>query len=117
MKHLGFVIVAALAFSGCGLKKDTKSAEAEVDRFHQRWNADNFHAIFDEAHENFRNKSADETIATFKRVKDHYGQFKNGTKRSWGFNTDKGVTSIKLKYDSTYDRASAVEAFLYPCHL
>ena len=102
-----------ILLSGCGLKKDTTAAEAEVDRLHQRWNAGDFKAIYDEAHPNFRNKPVDETIATFAKVKEHYGQFKSGTKRSWGFNTDNGVTSIKLKYDSTYDRASAVEAFVY----
>ena len=105
-------LILSLA-SGCGLKKDTKAAEAEVDRFHQRWNADDFKAIYDEAHANFRNKPAEEATATFRKVKEHYGQFKSGTKKSWGFNTNNGVTSIKLKYDSVYERASAVEAFVF----
>ena len=102
-----------VALAGCGLKRDTKIAEGEADRFHQHWNADEFKAIYDEAHQNFRSKSADETIATFAKVKEHYGQFKSATSRSFGFNTDNGVTNIKLKYDSTFERASAVEAFVY----
>jgi hypothetical protein len=117
MKHLPFVAASAFALvlclSGCGLKKDTKAAEAEVDRFHQHWNADEFKAIYDEAHANFRNKSADDTVATFTRVKGVWGTFKSATKRSWGFSTDKGLSDIKLKYDSTYDRGTAVEAFVY----
>jgi hypothetical protein len=117
MKHLPFAAAAAFALilglTGCGLKKDSKAAEAEIDRFHQHWNADEFKAIYDEAHANFRNKSAEDTVATFTRVKDVYGPFKSATKRSWGFSSDKGVSDIKLKYDSTYDRGSAVEAFVY----
>src|ERR1051325_10344478 len=117
MKHLPFVAGAAfsliLAFSGCGLKKDTKAAEAEIDRFHQHWNADEFKAIYDESHANFRNKSAEDTVSTFARVKGVWGQFKSATKRSWGFNTNNGATDVKLKYDSTYDRGLAVEAFVY----
>ena len=117
MKHLPFAAAVAFAvvlgLSGCGLKKDTKAAEAEIDRFHQHWNADEFKAIYDEAHANFRNKSVEEIVATFTRVKAVYGQFKSATKRSWGFNADKGVTDVKLKYDSAYDRGSAVEAFIY----
>lgn len=117
MKQLPIAAVIALAsilaLSGCGLKKDTKAADAAIERFHQHWNADEFKAIYDEAHANFRNKSGEETAATFSRVKGVYGQFKSATRRSWGFNTDKGVSDIKLKYDSTYDRGAAVEAFVY----
>jgi hypothetical protein len=117
MKRFSFAAALAVAvilsLSGCGLKKDTKAAEAEIDRFHQHWNADEFKAIYDEAHANFRNKSAEETAGTFARVKGVWGQFKSATKRSWGFNSNNGMTDVKLKYDSTYDRGTAVEAFVY----
>lgn len=103
----------ALALSGCGLKKDTKAAEAEIDRFHKHWNADEFKAVYDEAHGNFRNSPVDQAVATFERVKKNYGAFQSTTKRSWGFSSDNRVTDIKLKYDSAYDKASAVEAFVY----
>lgn len=100
--------------SGCGLKQNTKVAEAEVDRFHQRWNADEFKAVYDEAHANFRNsQSADVTIGTLQGVKRNYGAFKSATRRSRGFSSDNGVTDVKLKYDSAYENGSAVEAFVY----
>jgi hypothetical protein len=116
MKHSSLLAGAALALivgaSGCGLKKDTKAAETEVDRFHQHWNADEFKAVYDEAHEKFRNsQSADEITATLQRVKRNYGAFKSAVRRSWGFSTDNGVTDVKLKYDSAYENGSAVEAF------
>jgi hypothetical protein len=118
MKHLplfaaiGFALV--LGLSGCGLKQNTKAAEAEVDRFHQHWNADEFKAVYDEAHANFRDsQSADVTIGTLQGVKRNYGAFKSATRRSWGFSTDNGVTSVKLKYDSAFENGAAVEAFVY----
>lgn len=118
MKHSSLLAGAAIALllglSGCGLKKDTKAAEAEVDRFHKHWNAGEFQAVYDEAHLNFRNaQTADQTIATLERVKRNYGAFKNTTQRSWGFSSDNGLTDIKLKYDSAYEHGSAVEAFVY----
>jgi hypothetical protein len=118
MKHSPLLAGAALALAfglaGCGLRKDTKAAEAEVDRFHKHWNADEFKAVYDEAHVNFRSsQSAEETAATLKQVKENYGAFKSATKRSWGFSSDHGMTDIKLKFDSAYDRGSAVEAFVY----
>lgn len=118
MKHLpllaGATLALVLSLSGCGLRKDTKAAEAEVERFHKHWNAAEFQAVYDEAHANFRNsQSADDTAATLKRVKGNYGEFKSATKRGWGMNADQGVTEIKLKYDSAYERGSAVEAFVY----
>ena len=118
MKHsrllAGAALALILALSGCGLKKGTQAAEAEVDRFHKHWNADEFQAVYDEAHANFRSsQTVDETSGTLKRVKANYGEFKSATKRSWGLSSNSGVTEIKLKYDSVYDRGSAVEAFVY----
>lgn len=103
-----------LGLAGCGLKQNTKAAEAEVDRFHQRWNADEFKAVYDEAHANFRSaQPADVMIGTLQGVKQNYGAFKNATRRSWGFSSDNGVSDVKLKYDSIFANGSAVEAFVY----
>jgi hypothetical protein len=118
MKHslllAGAALALALGLAGCGLRKDTKAAEADVERFHKHWNADEFKAVYDEAHVNFRNsQSAEETAATLKRVKENYGEFKSAIKRSWGFSSDHGMTDIKLNYDSAYEHGSAVEAFVY----
>jgi hypothetical protein len=89
MKHsllFGAVAIGLVGgLSGCGLKKDTKAAEAEVDRFHQRWNADEFKAVHDEAHANFRNaQSADIMIGTLQGVKRNYGAFQSATRRKLG---------------------------------
>lgn len=118
MKHLpllaGTALAVVLGLSACGLKKDTKAAEAEVDRFHKHWNADEFKAVYDEAHVDFhKSQTADQTVSTLKMVKRNLGAFKNTAKRSWGLSSDKGVTDIKLKYDSTYENGPAVEAFIY----
>jgi hypothetical protein len=117
MKHsplfAGAALALVLGLSGCGLKQNTKAAEAEVERFHKHWNADEFKAVYDDAHANFRNESADQTVATFERVKRNYGAFKSATRRSWGFSTDNGVTDVKLKFDSVYENGPAVEAFVY----
>ena len=118
MKHslllAGAAVALAFGLSGCGLKQNTKAAEAEVDRFHQRWNADEFKAVYDEAHADFRNsQSADVMIGTLQGVKRNYGAFKSATRRSWGFSTDNGVSNVKLKYDSAFENGAAVEAFVY----
>jgi hypothetical protein len=118
MKHplllAGVACAFVLGLCGCGLKQNTKAAETEVDRFHQRWNADEFKAVYEEAHANFRNsQSADVTIGTLQGVKRNYGAFKSATRRSWGFSTDNGASSVKLKYDSAFENGSAVEAFVF----
>lgn len=103
-----------LGLAGCGVAKNTKVAEAQVNRFHQRWNASEFQAVYDEAHMNFRSAQPVEVmVATLQKVKQTYGDLKSSTKRSWGFNSDKGVTDIKLSYDSAFDHGAAVEAFVY----
>jgi hypothetical protein len=110
----GAVLASILGLTGCGLKKDTKAAEAEIDRFHKHWNAGEFKDVYDEAHMNFRNsQSAEQTAATLTRVKSNYGEFKSAKQRTWGFNSDHGMTDIRLKYDSSYGHGNAVEAFVY----
>lgn len=107
-------LALALELAGCGVAKNTKVAEAEVDRFHQRWNAAEFQAVYDEAHMQFRAaQSAEAMITTMQAVKKNYGNLKSSTKRSWGFNSNEGVTDIKLSYDSAFDHGAAVEAFLF----
>jgi hypothetical protein len=108
------VLGVALGLAGCGVAKKTKAAEAEVDRFHQHWNAGEFQAVFDEAHLQFRSaQPADEMKATLEKVKKHYGDLKSSKRRSWGMNSDQGVTDIKLSYDSAFEHGEAVEAFLF----
>ena len=110
----GAALALILALGGCGLKKDTKAADAAVDQFRQHWDAGAFKAIYNEAHKNLRNtRSADEIIAMLERGKQNYGAFKSATRRSWGFNSEDGVTNIKLKYDSAFERGPAVEAFVF----
>lgn len=110
----GLALTLVLGLAGCGLAKNTKVAEAEVDRFHQRWNAGEFQAVYDEAHMNFRNaQPAEAMINTMQSVKKNYGNLKSSTKRSWGFNSNAGVTDVRLSYDSSFDHGAAVEAFLF----
>ena len=110
----GLALALMLGLAGCGLAKNTKVAEAEVDRFHQRWNAGEFQAVYDEAHMNFRNaQPAEAMINTMQAVKKNYGNLKSSTKRSWGFNSNAGMTDVRLSYDSTFDHGNAVEAFLF----
>jgi hypothetical protein len=112
VKSLGLAV--ALALAGCSAAKNAKVAEAEVDRFHQHWNAGDFQAVFDEAHMEFRAaQPAAAMIATMQTVKKNYGDLKSSKKRSWGFNSNNGVTDIKLSYDSVFARGAAVETFLY----
>jgi hypothetical protein len=118
MRRSFFIAGAAFALvvaqTGCGLKQNTKAAEAEIERFHQRWNADDFKTVYDEAHADFRSSQpADVALQTLQGVKQNYGAFKSATRRSWGFSSDNGVTNVKLKYDSNYEKGSAVEAFVY----
>lgn len=104
----------ALTLTGCGLAKNTKVAEAEVERFHQRWNANEFQAVFDDAHANFRAAQPAETmLGILQGVKRHYGQLQSAKRKSWGFHSDNGVTKIDLAYDSAYDRGAAVEEFVF----
>jgi hypothetical protein len=107
-------LALALGLAGCGVGKNKKMAEAEVDRFHQHWNAGEFQAVFDEAHVQFRAaQPVEKMIITMQSVKKNYGDLKSSKKRGWGFTTNQGVADIRLSYDSAFERGAAVETFLF----
>lgn len=118
MNHTQVIAGAAFALvfglSGCGSKEQTTVADAEVERFHRLWNVDEFKAVYDDAHMNFRNSQTDaEAVANLERLKGTYGEFKSATRRSATSTSDHSVTDLSLYYDSVYDRGSAVEVFVY----
>ena len=117
MKYSPLLAAAALAsifsLSGCGLA-DTGAAQEEVDRFHQRWNANEFKAIHELSHPDLRsNYTAEELIASFEGVRNNYGAFQSAKQSSWSINTKNGVRVIELKYNSTFEKGPAVESFTY----
>jgi Rad3-related DNA helicase len=110
----GLTLALAIGLAGCGLGKNKKAAEAEVDRFHQHWNASEFQAVFDEAHLQFRAaQSAETMITTMQTLKKNYGDLKSSKRRGFGFTSNEGATDIKLSYDSAFEDGAAVETFLF----
>ena len=129
MKHslrlAGAALILVLGLAACKSEKPaavdpfdpdkgTTAAEGEVERFHRLWNADEFKAVYDDAHEKLRkSQTAEEYVAKLEQVKGNYGAFKSTKKRRSGVSSDKNENIIKLSYDSTYERGSAVEVFAY----
>jgi len=110
----GLTLAFAFTLTGCGLSKNTKVAETEVERFHQRWNAAEFQAVYDDAHMNFRSaQPAAAMIESMQSVKKHYGNLQTSARRSWGFNSNAGVTDVKLSYDSAFEHGAGVENFVF----
>jgi hypothetical protein len=110
----GAAFALVLGLSGCGLNEQTTVADAEIERFHRLWNADEFKAVYDDAHMNFRNSQTDEeAVATLERLKRSHGQFKSAKRRSATLSSDQSAPDLTLNYDSVYDQGAAVEVFVY----
>jgi hypothetical protein len=110
----GLTLALAIGLVGCGLGKNKKAAEAGVEKFHQHWNANEFQAVFDEAHAQFRAaQSAEAMITTMQAVKKNYGDLKSSKRRSFGFNAKEGAADFKFSYDSVFEHGAAVETFLF----
>jgi hypothetical protein len=110
----GLTLALAIGLAGCGLGKNKKAAEAGVEKFHQHWNANEFQAVFDEAHAQFRAaQSAEAMITTMQAVKKNYGDLKSSKRRSFGFNAKEGGADFKFSYDSVFEHGAAVETFVF----
>ena len=98
----------------CAPKDAVKQSEAEVDRFHQRWNQSYFTAVYNDSHTDFRIAQTPQlTIAQLQHNRNFFGVFKSGTQRSAEIVSKQSDKDIILNYQSVYDHGTANEVFTF----
>jgi len=108
------LVLVVVVLSACAPKDDTKKAEAEVDRFHQRWNQWDFTGVYNDAHKNFRAaQNPQTTISQLQSSRKLYGAFKSAKTRGMEITFEHSEKDIVLKYDCVYEHGAAAEAFSY----
>jgi hypothetical protein len=119
MKKCGACIGTALFASiwflpACAPKDDVKQSEAEIDRFHQRWDQSYFTAIYNDADIDFRAAQAPQlTIAELQHNRNFLGAFKSAAQQSANIVPKESGKEITLEYHSVYERGTAAEMFVF----
>ena len=108
------LILIAFVFPSCAPKDDVKKSEAEVDRFHQRWNQWDFTGVYNNAHGDFRSaQDPQKTIWQLKHNRNFYGAFKSATQKSMNVSSEHSEKDITFKYSCGYEHGNATEAFTF----
>lgn len=112
----GLVLVALLfgIGSACSLTKGKGIAEAAVVRFHDQFNAAQYHQIYEQADEGFKKSvSEDEFVALLEAVHRKLGTVKNAHSSGWGVNATPAGTMATLTYDTDFSEGKGNEQFVF----
>lgn len=108
------LILVILFCSSCAPKDDIKKTEAEIARFHERWNQWDFTGIYNDADPAFRAaQDAQKTIGQFQTSRRLYGAFKSATQKTVNVTSAQSKKEISFKFDSVYEHIAAIESFSY----
>jgi hypothetical protein len=114
--RLGLVLVVLLfaVGSACSLTKGKGIAEAAVVKFHDQFNAGQYHEIYEQADEGFKKSaSEDDFIALLEAVRRKLGTVKQAHSAGWGVNATPTGTMATLSYDVDFSDGKGSEQFVF----
>jgi hypothetical protein len=108
------IAACGLFAAGCEAAKGKPFAEKAVGEFHTQLNAQQFAQIYAATAPEFK-KSTEEAAAVeyFTLVHTKMGEFKSANQTGFNANSDNGVSSVTLDYDTEYANGKATETFVY----
>ena len=114
--RLGLILVALLLALGsaCSLTKGKGIAEAAVVKFHDRFNAGQYHEIYEQADQALKKSaSEDDFITLLEAVRRKLGTVKQAHSSGWGINTTLAGTMATLSYDVDFSEGKGNEQFVF----
>lgn len=107
--------IAGLAMlSGCGVKESVEQASGEVERFHHALAAGRLQQIWSEADPQFRQSTKQADFARFMGAIDRkLGKVRSTRQVGWNANATTGGTFVTLNLETSFERGSATEQFVY----
>lgn len=109
------LIVITLSGFGCADFSEGKArGERGVAEFHDRFNAEQFDAIYDGASEMYKQVAArDETIALLRTVRSKLGAAGRSDLKQWRVNTTADGILLSMTYSTRYEQDTAIESFIF----
>jgi len=114
--RISLVLVALLltAASACSLARGKGIAEAAVVKFHDQFNAAQYHEIYEQADQAFKKSmSEDEFVALLEAVHRKLGTVKEAHSSGWGVNATPSGTMATLSYDIDFSEGQGNEQFVF----
>lgn len=108
------VAVLLAVGSSCSLTKGKGIAEAAVVKFHDQFNAGQYHEIYEQADDAFKKSaSEDEFVALLEAVHRKLGTVKQAHSAGWGVNATPMGTMASLSYDVDFSEGKGNEQFVF----
>ena len=111
---LAFVAALLVLVASCSVTKGKEIGESAVARFHNQFNAGQYHDIYAQADEGFRKGTSEaDTLAMFDAVHRKLGTVKNTNQTNWRVNTTTAGTVVTLTYKTEFTEGNATEQFTF----
>ena len=107
--------IALVTFtSSCSLTKSKATAETAVGRFHDRFNAGQFHEIYSQSDPELKKVATEEDfVALLDAVHRKLGTVKETHSSGWGVNATPMGTMANLSYDVEFSDGKGSEQFVF----
>jgi lysophospholipid acyltransferase (LPLAT)-like uncharacterized protein len=110
-------VVASVAVALCSCQDVTEGraqSDAAVKRFHEQLNAGEAGAIWDGAHDSFRQAvSRERNGELMAAILRKLGKVTGSTGNGWQLNSHNLTTTVRLQQSTTFERGSATESFVF----
>ena len=115
-KILSISLIASvvIVISSCSFTKGKQTSERAVARFHEQFNAGQYHDIYAQSDEGFRKVTSEQdAVALFDAVRRKLGTVKNANQNGWHVNATTAGTQVSLAYNTEFTEGKATEQFVF----
>jgi hypothetical protein len=103
-----------IAVTSCSFSKNKELGESAVIRFHNHYNAGQFHEIYNESDESFKTKESEANVVEMlSTVRRKLGTVKDAHQTNWHVNSTTGGTVVTLAYDVNFGEGKGTEEFVF----
>jgi hypothetical protein len=111
---LAFIAALLVVVNSCSLKKGKEIGEHAVVQFHNQFNAGQYHEIYAQSDEGFRQATSEaDTLALFEAVRRKLGTVRNSNQTSWHVNATPAGTMVTFAYDVEFSEGKGTEQFVF----
>jgi hypothetical protein len=116
LRRCGVILLGA-ALVACGAAEAKQKAEKGVVDFHAKFNASQFHEMYQGSSAAFQKASSEKDYLEFiTAVRKKPGEVKSSRPAGWRFNANTSGSYVMLGYDTTYENGTAQESFDFEVH-
>lgn len=113
MRYL-ILLGLAIMVSACSMEKDTALAEAQVARFHQELNSQQFETMYENAGPELKAAGTkSDFVALLNAVHRKLGTVTSSKRVTWNVNYHTSGSFVTLGYETTFTNGKGAEQFVY----